>query len=220
MREIRSKMAPSASETTKVAATVSETEKQETSEDLEETTDMPEEATEIATVATETEVSEESAICDSCVTLKAKVVALQKKCSRCVRRRSGPRWNKNLLRLCLKNLWKIAAVMTKVSTAAKSGLMMTHHHRHLIPRQKHPSRVKSCHKVKMKEHESRNEIRLVSLADKIKEKQMGPRMEHALLCEPRVYYFIIYNTMNNAYTSEWFHHSFTQRGNRYAYFNS
>ena len=37
MREIRSKMAPSASETTKVAAIVGETEKQETSEDLEET---------------------------------------------------------------------------------------------------------------------------------------------------------------------------------------
>ena len=59
MREIRSKIAPSASETTKVAAIVGETEKQETSEDLEETTDMPEETIEIATVATETEASED-----------------------------------------------------------------------------------------------------------------------------------------------------------------
>ena len=75
-------MAPSASEMTKVAAIVGETEKQETSKDLEETNDMPEETTEIATVVTETEASEESAICNSCVTLKAKVVALQKKCWR------------------------------------------------------------------------------------------------------------------------------------------
>ena len=80
MREIRTKLAPSASETTNVAATVGETEKQETSEDLEETT-------EIATVATETEASEESAVCPLCVTLKAKVVALQKKCS-CLRQKA------------------------------------------------------------------------------------------------------------------------------------
>ena len=56
--------------------------KQETSEDLEETTDMPEETTKIATVATETEASEESAVCNLCVTLKAKVVAMEKKCLR------------------------------------------------------------------------------------------------------------------------------------------
>lgn len=152
MREIRSKMAPSASEGIKVAATVSKTEKQETSEDLEETTDMPEEATEIATVATETEEGEQSAICNSCVTLKAKVVALQKK--RLRQKAVGPSMER-----------KPASVVSEEPLEDSSSHDECEHSSEIRtdddplsqifdPKAETSDRVKSCHKVKMRNMEA------------------------------------------------------------------
>lgn len=86
MREIRTKMVPSASETPQVTATVGdiqETEEQEISEVVDETIEL--EA--VAHIAPEG--SEETAVCNSCVVLKAKVVALQKTCSRLRQKAAG-----------------------------------------------------------------------------------------------------------------------------------
>ena len=166
-------MAPSASETTKVAAIVGETEKQETSEDLEETTDMPEETIEIATVATETEASEESAVCNSCVTLlhcalKAKVVALQKKCSRLRQKAVGPSVGR-----------KPASVMSEEPSEDSSSHEESEHSSKVRTDDSPPSQTSFDPKAETsesseilsqsedEEYESRNEIRLVSLADKI-----------------------------------------------------
>ena len=168
MREIRSKMAPSASETTKVAAIVGETEKQGTSEDLEETTDMPEETIEIATVATETEASEESAVCNSCVTLKAKVVALQKTCSRLRQKAVGPSVGR-----------EPASVMSEEPSEDSSSHDESEHSSKVRTDDSPPSQTSFDPKAETsesseilsqsedEEHESRNEIRLASLADKI-----------------------------------------------------
>ena len=85
MREIRTQMA---SETTNITSVdEKETEEHQTSEALVERTD-------VATVAfTATDASEdnlETAVCNSCVTLKAKTVALQKKCSRLGQKAARP----------------------------------------------------------------------------------------------------------------------------------
>ena len=159
-------MAPSASETTKVAAVVGETEKQETSEDLEETTDMPEETIEIATVATETKASEESAICNSCVTLKAKVVALQKKCLR--QKAVGSSVGR-----------KPASVVSEEPSEDSSSHDKSEHSSKVRTDDSPPSQTSFDPKAETsesseilsqsedEEHESCNQIRLVSLADKI-----------------------------------------------------
>ena len=89
MREIRTRMASSAFETTSVAGSVDDkkTEEQQTSEALVQRTDV---AT-VAYAANEACVeSMETAICNSCVTLKAKVVSLQKKCLRLRQKAAGP----------------------------------------------------------------------------------------------------------------------------------
>jgi len=88
MREIRTQIVSSASETKNVTSDDDkETEEQQTSEALVQRTD-------VATVAfTATDASVEglaTPVCNSCVTLKAKVVALQKKCSRLRRKAVRP----------------------------------------------------------------------------------------------------------------------------------
>ena len=97
MREVRTQMASSASETTNVTSVDDkETEEHQTSEALVERTD-------VATVAfTATDASEENletAVCNSCVTLKAKVVALQKNVPVCVKKAASPSAEQKLVML-------------------------------------------------------------------------------------------------------------------------